>query len=345
MRHPRAVWRPLGRQSEPPMTAHDIVCAHTMVGSLLSSDRYFRDVNGPGYEGTEAHYGVGGAWGDDVDGGPGGSSLDGVLWQWQDRLHQADAVGEGNPRVLSIETADNAPRKASDIRPWTPLQVLTLVEVIVWECSLPAHADCPAGWACRRGVDWRGVRVAIPPVLIPDTKPGRRGLAVHRQGVKHSQGVGKVPGWLVPGGETWSDAVGKECPGGARVAQFTAVVIPEVQRRILAGPQAPEEDDVKASDELELLPYLKTLLGRDKASVGELWQHAAAQGIAANRVLATVVSGLGDARTALEEIVTNDGLSRDERIALAQEIAAMVDRVQVTVTQAAATPPAPPAGG
>jgi len=42
MRSPHASWKPLGKQAEPRMTAHDIVCVHTMVNSLTGADRLIR---------------------------------------------------------------------------------------------------------------------------------------------------------------------------------------------------------------------------------------------------------------------------------------------------------------
>lgn len=223
-RYPRAVQKPLGAQTEPRMTAHDTACVHTMVGYLATTDAMF---SGGGYTGTESTYGIGGKWGADADRG-----LDGVVWQWQDRRYQADANGpDGNWHVISIETADNAPHSADDIAKWTDKQVSALVDLLAWECSLEAHQACPAGWTCRAGVMWRGIRVAIPPVLIPDSKPSRRGLAYHRLGVKHSQGPRE--GWWQPGGEVWSLSVGKACPGDRRIAQFKDEVIPAVQARLL----------------------------------------------------------------------------------------------------------------
>lgn len=233
-RYPRGTWRPLGKQTQPRMKAHDIVCAHTMVGYLSSTDDYFR---GEGFTGTESHYGVGGIWGGDKSRG-----YDGHAFQWQDRSHTADANYEGSDRIISIETADNNPKFARDLAPWTPAQVARLVDITAWECSLAAHSDCPSTWTCRRGVVWNGIRVAIPPVLVPDSKPSRRGLAVHRQGIEHSQGIGKVPGWLVTGGERWSKARGKECPGDRRVDQWSRVVIPAVQKKLkppIIKPPAP----------------------------------------------------------------------------------------------------------
>ena len=42
IRYPAAEYRPLGVQTEPRMAGHDVVCLHTMVGYLSSTDRYFR---------------------------------------------------------------------------------------------------------------------------------------------------------------------------------------------------------------------------------------------------------------------------------------------------------------
>lgn len=213
-RYPPASWRPLGPQTEPLMRSHDIVCVHTMVGYLTSTDRYFRSGNGAGFQGTESHYGIGGPWGSDA-----GKGLDGAVWQWQDRARTADANYKDPYRVISVETADNAPRYASSLERWSPAQAASLVELLAWECSTAAHADCPSTWTCHRE--------GIPPRLIPDTKPGRRGLGYHAQG---------VPGnGLVAGGVPWSKSRGKECPGTARIAQYKNEIIPAVQRRLATG--------------------------------------------------------------------------------------------------------------
>ena len=41
--YPRAEHRPLGPQTEPQMTGHDVVCLHTMVGYLSSTESAHRD--------------------------------------------------------------------------------------------------------------------------------------------------------------------------------------------------------------------------------------------------------------------------------------------------------------
>lgn len=250
-----AQYRPLSKtQTQPLMRAHDIVCAHTMVGYLSSTDVMF---HANGFGGTESHYGVGGAWGSDVR-----AKLDGAVYQWQDRAHTADANLYGNSRVISIETADNAPPLAKNIKPWTEAQLAALVDLIAWECSVAAHAGCPSSWSCHKGSVWSGVEVAIPPVLIPDTRPSRRGLATHRQGVTPAGGVGTLKGYRVSGGEEWSTSRGKECPGDARAKQFEEVVIPRVQAKIKAGsPNTQKEDDVT---EKELTAAIVKVLTTEK---------------------------------------------------------------------------------
>jgi hypothetical protein len=188
-----AVKKPLGKQTEGRIKSHDIICIHTMVGYLSSTDVMFK-VNG--YTGTESHFGVGGKWGGDKDKG-----LDGVVYQWQDTDFEADANLEGAHHVISIETADNAPQLPQDILAWTPKQETAIIDLIVQLCRM----------------------YDIPPVLIPDTKPNRRGLAYHAQGCTPN---------IVPGGEKWSLSRGKVCPGPARTRQFKNVIIPAVQDRL-----------------------------------------------------------------------------------------------------------------
>lgn len=241
---PYAEWDPLGQQIEPRMKAHDIVCIHTMVGYLASTRDMFKK---GGYSGTESTYGIGGDWGSDQL-----KDWDGKAFQWQDRAFTADANLEGNARLISIETADNAPATAAKIVKWTPKQVDTLVNIIAWECTPAAHSECPESWTCRKGVQWSGITVAIPPVMVEDSKPGRRGIAYHRQGIDP---------WRVSGGEQWSTAYGKECPGQTRITQLRHEVIPRVQQLLKGedmttakenwewdGIQAPEREPDKVKN-------------------------------------------------------------------------------------------------
>lgn len=145
--YPGAEYRPLGTQTQPKMTSHDIICLHTMVGSLEGTDVYFRS---GGYGGTESHFGVG---------------HDGTVYQWQDLAFTADANLDGNGRVISIETADSGPGfpkwSGSDVPAWLPAQVDAIADLVAW---LASNFD-------------------IPCAPIPDSRPGRRGVGYHRLGI------------------------------------------------------------------------------------------------------------------------------------------------------------------
>src|SRR5215207_2579452 len=240
--YPGARWKPLGAQTETRMTGHDIVCLHTMVGYLISTDRYFRISNGEGYRGTESHYGVGGKWGPDL-----GAGLDGAVWQWQDRGYTADANLDGKLRVISVETADNAPDRAADIEAWTPLQVEALARLIAWESTKAAHAECPATWTCHKS--------GIPLVLIPDTLPGRRGIGYHQQGIDPVR---------VAGGVRWSNSYGKECPARRRIAQIPGIITRARQLTTIVPDPTPSEPTVTPEQ-------MKAIA--EQISLNTLWLH------------------------------------------------------------------------
>jgi hypothetical protein len=195
-----------------------------MVGYLKSTDTMFKK---NGYGGTESHFGVGGIWGSDLP-----ANLDGVVYQWQDLDYRADANLEGNHRLISIETADNAPQFAKDILPWTPKQVDAIIRLVTELCR----------------------KYDIPPVLIPDSKSTRRGIGYHAQG---------IPPNLVSGGERWSKANGKECPAARRILQIKQVIIPGVQ----AALNPPKEFVVASKDEVKAA--LREVL-REQAVVNQL---------------------------------------------------------------------------
>jgi hypothetical protein len=234
-RCPHAEWKPLAgpiTRARLPKIDRDIICVHTIVGNMRSTwQNWERD----GYSGVESTFLIGGGWGWDE-----ASGLDGIAWQTMEADRQADANFMGSRRVISIETGDNAPARPADIKRWTPKQAAKLVDVIAWCCE-----------------EYR-----IPAVLIPDTKPGRRGLAYHRQGCEHSDGIGSHPGFLMPGGERWSTSLGKECPGPVRIRQFIDEIIPAVRER-LEG-----EDVLNDADKA----WLKTTIRAEVAqAVGDVW--------------------------------------------------------------------------
>lgn len=204
--YPGARWRPLAAQQPAKMSAHDLIILHTMVGTLWGTDSYFMDA---GYSGVESHFGVG---------------FDGEVFQWTDLESRADAHLDANDVGISIETADMGEGfpnwGGSDVPAWTPAQIEANAQIVAWCCK----------------------RYNIPCVLVPDSKPGRRGVAYHRQGVDSSPPY--QPTYRVPGGERWSKVLGKVCPGNRRVAQ-----VPQVIKRaaeILAGGEG--EDEMSQAD-------------------------------------------------------------------------------------------------
>ena len=251
-RYPSAMYRPLAKvETQPAMKAHTAVVLHTMVGNLSSTDAMF-DVGG--WKGTESHFGVGGIWGPDAAKG-----YDGKVFQWQDTGFTADANLEGNPRVISIETADNAPRLAKDIQPWTTKQLDAIVKLVAWICK--THN--------------------IPATLMHDSKTSTHGIGYHQLGVEHSLGIGKVPGFLVPGGERWSTARGKECPGPQRIAQVKGIIVPRVAALLKAPPVVVTPSKPVVSKVTDFSDYTVTL-------------SSVAQVNAMNSNLATPTFVLGD---------------------------------------------------
>jgi hypothetical protein len=180
-RMPGAVWKPLPKFSGTRMARYDLVILHTMVGSLAGTDGYFRG----GGTSSNSHFGTGGG---------------GEIWQWGDTAFRSAASGAANPRSISVENADMGPGFAAwNTKDATAVPAFTAAQ-------LEANARICA---------WAHTEHGVPLDRVPDSRPGRRGIAYHRLG---------VPGFVVDGGELWSSAVGKLCPAPRRIAQVDAVI-------------------------------------------------------------------------------------------------------------------------
>lgn len=149
-----------------------------------------------------------------------GVGPDGTVYQWVDTARRADANLDGTYRLLSIETADSGtpfpPWSGSDVPAWTGLQVTAIAAIIAW-------AAAEHGFPVRR---------------MASSHPGERGVGYHRLG---------CPPNIVAGGEAWSTAMGKVCPGDRRIAQIDDVIA-RAQR--LSNP--PQEDDVTEQDKKDI---------------------------------------------------------------------------------------------
>lgn len=205
---PGTTWDPLGKQTQPAMDAHDIYCIHTMAGTFEGTDAMFHN---NGYGGTESHFGV---------------REDGFAKEWQDLRYTADANFQGNPRVISVENEDTGPPfpkwSGSNVPPFTPAQLSTIIRIGTVVCSKAFHKDCPSSWLCHQH--------GIPPTLIPDTRAGRRGIGYHRQGIDGDFTDG-YPGRQGVG-EKWSTGTGKPCPGKNRIDQVIHTIIPAIAENL-----------------------------------------------------------------------------------------------------------------
>jgi hypothetical protein len=182
---PGAIWRPLPGSSTTRMSAYDITCLHTMVGSLAGTDSYFRQGSG-----VNSHFGTGG---------------DGTIYQWVDTAFRSGANLNGNDHVVSIENADMGP------------------EFAAWNTNdgnaVPAFTAAQVE-ANAKIIAWVNKTHGVPFDPIPDSKRGRRGTGWHRLGVPANKGdtVSQT------GGELWSNSAGKVCPGNRRTAQIPQII-------------------------------------------------------------------------------------------------------------------------
>jgi hypothetical protein len=141
-----ALWKPFANKGTT-LLRRDIICVHTMVGSLPGSYSW---ASGDGR--SYWHFGTSGT---------------GECWQCQGLEYRSAANLEGNPYVIPIENADMGPGFGSwngqcgHVPAFTQAQVDKLVQLIAHLCK----------------------RFNIPATFIPDTRVGRRGIAWHRQGI------------------------------------------------------------------------------------------------------------------------------------------------------------------
>lgn len=152
---------------------------------------------------------------------------DGKITQSRDTSVRSSANLDGNYHVIAIENEDIGPEYGNwntnnghDVPGFTAAQREAIAQVIAWGCK--THN--------------------IPVELIPDSKPGRRGIGYHRQGIDGNYASeGYAYGGRVSGGEKWSSSKGKVCPGDRRITELINQIIPRVHE-ILGGAEANDMD-------------------------------------------------------------------------------------------------------
>jgi hypothetical protein len=171
---------------------------------------------------------------------------DGTIEQYVDTKYRAPANLEGNSSLISFETQGGV--KNANSEPWTAAQVNAMAECIAW----------------LNQVD------NVPLQLMPNSKSSSLGIGYHKQGVDP---------YRVSGGEKWSSAYGKICPGQGKIDQIPTIIS---RARALAGTPtgdkpvtpAPEEEISVAARE-DILNYLKACTiqiqkHNDQVLLGEL---------------------------------------------------------------------------
>lgn len=116
---------------------------------------------------------------------------DGTVEQYVDSRFRAPAQLEGNPTMLSVETQGGT--VDANTEPWSAAQVEALARIAAW-----CHTEH-----------------GIPLDQMPDSRPATNGIGYHRLGVNP---------WRVSGGELWSSANGKICPGQGKINQIPTII-------------------------------------------------------------------------------------------------------------------------
>lgn len=148
---------------------------------------------------------------------------DGTIFQYVDTAHTSWTSGEGSSRSIGVET------QGYGTEPWTDAQITSIMALIRW-CNkthgIPIRA-MNSSRGTERGIGWHrlGVNGSFP--AMPSILAGRR-----QRG----------------GGETWSKAAGKVCPGTARIRQIPMILklASEIEERPVTKTNTPLVGDSKS---------------------------------------------------------------------------------------------------
>jgi hypothetical protein len=168
----------------------------------------------------------------------------GKILQSRDTKFRSGANLDGNHRVIAIENEDAA-------------------------LDVPLSGDQVE--ACAKILAWAHKVHGVPLQLCPDSRPGSRGLAYHRQGCDGNFGGPGVrfPG-RVSGGEKWSTSFGKICPRDKRIAQLPAIL--KRAKELVSGDDMTPEDFQKISAEMRKVVKEELAIERPK-SAAAVWLH------------------------------------------------------------------------
>lgn len=145
---------------------------------------------------------------------------DGTIEQYIDLDYISWANGAGNSRSITVETQGGASGE------WTAAQHVANVKIIVF-----AHQ-----------------KYGVPIVQMTNSKSTSKGVGYHLLGVPANR-TQKLLKRSQTGGELWSSAVGKVCPGPERVKQIPSIVA-EAKRKAtgVVKPTSPSKPVPKPSN-------------------------------------------------------------------------------------------------
>jgi len=200
-----------------------------------------------------------------------------------DRLSAADSYGSS--RAFSVET-----QGADANGYWTPEQCEAIARILAW-----AHQT-----------------YGIPLRLMTSSATSERGIGWHRLGCNGN--FPSMPNILAGrlqrgGGEVWSSAFGKVCPGDNRIKQ-----IPGILERALELISTPQEDDTMPTAQEIAAEVAKTL---PAAVWGHQFQAATHDGrtiakeTAGQRLLRVTRDALQGNRRAAESLILNRAIAKE----------------------------------
>src|SRR6266508_4058674 len=215
----------------------------------------------------------------------------GVVEQYVSTAYRAPAQLEGNSSMISIETQGGVTHLETE--PWTEAQLQTLAGIAHWAHQL--HG--------------------VPLVRMTGSRPETRGIGYHRLGIDP---------WRVDGGERWSKAYGKVCPGNAKIAQ-----IPEIIAR--AKGSAEGDDGTMAWTDAQIAATLAHLK-ESSATLNEVAQllrtHAERMDNLVNQQLPELRSEMDSVRKSVSLTATRlDYLANNAGPAVKDDVDAIRDHV------------------
>jgi hypothetical protein len=162
---------------------------------------------------------------------------DGHKYQSRDTVFQSAANYQGNPRVIAIENDDTGspfPNWDHNDPHQVPAFTAEQIEANAFICA------------------WAHQVHGIPLEQCPDSRPGSRGIAYHRQGIDGNfYSAGYSYAGRLPGGEVWTLSPGKACPGDRRIAQIPQII--KRARQIAGLDPNPVEEFLNEEDDMIVL--------------------------------------------------------------------------------------------